>query len=223
MSASALDNSEIENELVIFLRNSDIFSITERGVTTKTDTLSGDGTKKIFDLTETNPKNVRSITVDTVELTEYEDYTVNYSTAKVTFTTAPSDDTDNIEIEYDYGTGDKIYPDFPRTDLKIGSYPRVAVSIISIKTDELGLGAKANISDILISLSVYANGRENLNSYLKNIRESILKNKNNFHYLTFVTVQGQGPMINEPARADKILTKTLEIRALFNVEEVDEF
>jgi hypothetical protein len=216
---TTIDFSNIENELVVFARNSDIFSTTERGVTTKTDTLSGDGSETEFDLTETNPKNVRSVTVDGAVLTRYEDYTVDYSTAKVTFTTAPSNDTDNIEIEYDYGTGDKIYPDFPRTDLSINSYPRIAISITSGTTEDGDTNGDSQYSDFMISFYIYANGRTNLNNYHKTLREKIINNKKNFYYLRYMKLASNGPVINEPARADKILTRTLECTSPLNEED----
>jgi len=38
--------------------------------------------------------------------------------------------------------------------------------------------------------------------------------------LKFVTPVTQSPLINEPARGDKIYTRSLDIRALFNVEDI---
>ena len=86
-----INPNTIKQELVVFLRNSDIFSTSDRGVSTTTDEFSGDDNETEFTLTNTNCKNIRSITVDDVAQSLGTDYTVDYSTAVVTFTTAPAD------------------------------------------------------------------------------------------------------------------------------------
>tara|TARA_Y100000310_G_scaffold281536_1_gene302078 strand:- start:479 stop:1138 length:660 start_codon:yes stop_codon:yes gene_type:complete len=213
-----INPNTIKQELVVFLRNSDVFSTSERGVTTTTDEFDGDDVETEFTLTNTNCKNIRSITIDDVAQSLGTDYTVDYSTAIVTFTSAPA--TERIRIQYDYGTGDKIYPDFPRVDISISSYPRIAVSITSMTTSEVGLGAKSNISDMLISVTVYSDGMINVDNYIKDIREAFLEAKDDFYYLKFITPITQSPLINEPARGDKIYQRTLELRSLFNLEEI---
>jgi len=215
-----INPNTIKQELVVFLRNSDIFSTSDRGVSTTTDEFSGDDNETEFTLTNTNCKNIRSITVDDVAQSLGTDYTVDYSTAVVTFTTAPAIGINNIDIQYDYGSGDKIYPDFPRVDLSISSYPRIAVSITSMTTTELALGAKYNMSDMLISITVYADGMVNVDNYIKDIREAFLEAKDDFYYLKFITPVTQSPLINEPARGDKIYQRTLELRSLFNIETI---
>lgn len=216
-----IDLNKIEQEFVVFLRNSDIFSIETRGVATTTDsgTFSADSD---YTIDKTNVKNIRSITVDAAPLIFGEDYIVDYNfldstiKCKISFTNAQTGD---YEIEYDYGT-DKIYPDFPRVDLTINSYPRMSFDITSIKTNPLGLGAASTLSDLLISVYLYVDGKTTLNTYLSALRQALLENQKNFYYIPFVTLQGNGPTINEPARADKILTKTTEIRGLFAVEDI---
>lgn len=221
MAVTGLINlNDIKTELVVFIRNSDVISIGDRGVTTTTDEFDGDETETQFTLSNSNVKNVRSVTIDDVAQTFGTDYTVNYSTAVITFTSAPGTGTDNVDVEYDYGSGDKIYPDFPRVDLGINSYPRIAVAVTSMTTAELGIGGAANINDLLLSVYVYANGMANVDTYIKDIRSVFLQNKNDFYYLKFITPVTQSPLINEPARGDKIYTRSVELRALFNVEDI---
>ena len=213
--------NQIKQELVVFLRNSDIISTSDRGVTTSTDESigTGDTVEVDFALAESNAKNVRNVKLDGSAQTFGTDYTVDYSTYTVTFSSAPGSGV-AVTATYDYGSGDSIYPDFPRTDLGINSYPRIAVAVTSVATDEMGIGGAANINDILLSVYVYANGMYNVDGYIQTTREAFLNNKKDFYYLKFVTPVTQSPLINEPARGDKIYTRSIELRAPFNLEAV---
>ena len=88
----------MKKEFLVFLRNQDILTTSERSVTTTTELHSGDNSTKTFNLTNSQVKNVRSVTVDSVVLTNYTDYDVNYYDGTITFVVAPSLDTDNISI-----------------------------------------------------------------------------------------------------------------------------
>jgi hypothetical protein len=213
--------NQIKQEMVVFLRNSDIISISDRGVTTSTDEGigTGDNVEVDFALAESNAKNVRNVKLDGSAQTFGTDYTVDYSTYTVTFSSAPGSGV-AVTATYDYGSGDSIYPDFPRTDLGITSYPRMAVAVTSVATSEMGIGGAANINDILLSVYVYANGMAAVDDYIKDARSAFLQAKKDFYYLKFVTPVTQSPLINEPARGDKIYTRSLDIRALFNVEDI---
>jgi len=213
--------NDIKQELVVFLRNADIISTSDRGVTTSTDESigTGDASEVDFSLGQSNAKNVRNVKLATVAQTFGTDYTVDYSTAVVTFSTPPGSAV-AVTATYDYGSGDKIYPDFPRTDLGITSYPRIAVAVTSIATSEIALGGADTMSDLLLSIYVYANGMVNVDTYVKTLRQAILENKQDFYYLVFVTPVTESPLINEPARGNKIYTRSIELRAPFNLEAV---
>jgi hypothetical protein len=211
---------KIEEEQVVFLRNSDILTTSQRGVTTTTDTFSGDGTTTTFTLTNSNVKNVRSVTVDGNAQSFGTDYSVDYSNATITFTTAPATGTDNISVQYDYGNSDKIYSDYPRTDLSISSYPRISVTVTAIRTEDAGVGGKVNVSDILFSVVVFANGKQNVNNYIKAIRQAYLNNKSHFYYLFYIIPVAQGPLVNEPNRGDKIYYRNIDFTSPFNYERI---
>ena len=55
---------QIEDELVVFFRNSDVISTAIRGVSTVTEEFNGTGAQTDFTLANSNVKNVRTITVD---------------------------------------------------------------------------------------------------------------------------------------------------------------
>lgn len=220
MVTNLQDENNIREELVVFLRNSDVISTSDRGVTTTTEEFDGDGSETEFTLTNTPVRNIRSITVGGVSQTFGTDYSVDYSTAKVTFNSAPSNGTNNIDIQYDYGDSDSIYPDFPRYDLSLNSYPRVAIDITSTRTEEIALGGKDTDNDYLISVYCFAEGGDATNTIVKNVREAVLNSKSDFYYLEFVTPVTTSPLNPEPNRADKIMSKVVELRSLFNIETV---
>lgn len=216
-----LNPNQIKQEIVVFLRTGDIFSIGTRGVSTETDEAvgTGDDVETKFALDNTNVKNIRNVKVDGSTKVYGTDYTMDYTNAEINFVVAPGSGL-AITSTYDYGSGDKIYPDYPRPDLSLSSYPRIAIAITSMATSEMALGAKSNMSDLLISVTVYADGMETVDGYVKDIRELFLEAKDDFYYLEFITPITQSPLINEPRRGDKIHQRTLELRSLFNVETI---
>lgn len=215
-----LQVQEVKEELAVFLRNSDIFSVATRGVTTTTEEFNGDAAETEFTLTNTPVRNIRSVTVDAAAQTFGTDYTVDYSTAKVTFTSAPGSGTNNVDIQYDYGSTDKIWNDFPRDDLAITSYPRISIDVTSTRTSEFGIGATANITELLVTIYVFADGNVATNTYIDTLREKILDAKKSFYYIEFLTPQSVGPLLDVPDRARKIMMQTLECLAPYNVETI---
>ncbi len=213
------DLQAIKQEFVVFLRNQDIFSVSTRGVTTVTEEFDGDGSTKAFQVSHSNMKNVRSVTVDGVAKTEFTDYTVDYDSYTINFVSAPGAGTNNVDVQYDYGS-DKIFGDWPRTDLTISSYPRMSVAITSWKTEELEIGGAATINDYLITIFVWDDNIDDIDDYIKSIRKAVLENKKNFHYLKYVTPVSVSPVGHDPDRAEKISHRSLDCRALFNIEVV---
>jgi len=213
-----IDETEIKQELVYFFRNSDVFSISERGVTTAVDTGTfSSSSSHTLNTTPTLLKNVRSVVVSGVTLVYGKNYTINKDTGVISFVVTQ---TGAYVISYDVGNSDKIWGDFPQVDLKINSYPRLAIGITSVRTQENELGGVSNISDFLISVYVYAKGTTLTDDYVKLVREKILENKTSFYYLRFITPTGTGPMINEPARSEKIFTRVTDFSAPLNIEVI---
>lgn len=206
---------DTKNEQVQFLRNSDIFTTSQRGVTTQSDTgtFSSDSTHTL----STNPttaKNVRSVIIDSNTLTYGKDYTINFLTGVITFTTAQSGD---YTISYDTGT-DKIYPDFPRDDLTINSYPRIAVDILNAPFSPFGIGGSSFISDVNMTIVVYDNNSNDLDGYIQTIKDLYVSNSKNFYYLSYVNITMIGPTINSQDKKDEIMQKNIDIIGRFNVD-----
>jgi len=184
---------DIKKELLNFLRSQDILTIAARGVTTYSDTGSFSGaTTHTLGNNPTLVKNIRSVTVASVAKVYGKDYTLNWDTGVITFVAAQ---TGSYTISYDAGSTDKIFPDFPQSDLKLKDFPRIGFDIISGDTKEQGLGATMTLSDYIVSVVVYHSDTELLEALMATVRQKIQDNKKNFYYIPFITPTGMGPML----------------------------
>lgn len=211
-----MDITKIKQEQLVFLRNNDVFSITERGVTTTTqeDTLADSNT---ITIDKSTVKNIRSITVGAVAKYVGTDYTVDYKHSTGCVVTFGSNQTGAYVVTYDYG-GDKIYPDFPRNDLTINSYPRIAVDVINAPIEPFGIGGDTFISNVAITIVVFANNSDNLDSYVQTIKDLYVTNAKNFYYSNFVKPTFIGPTVNSPDKKDEIMQKNIDIMVMFGVD-----
>ena len=148
------------------------------------------------------------------------DYIVNYTTYTITFTVAPGIGTDNVDIEYDFGSTDKIYGDVPQTTISVSSYPRIAVQITSETSEEGAVDGSVIITDYLISIYTYTSSIDELEDYVKSTREYLLNNRKGFYYTRYLSPAGKGPTFPEPERGNKIVSKTQEWRAPLNFEVI---
>jgi len=210
------DLYEAKKELVIFLRNNDVLSTTTRGVTTKTDT--GTFTNASTFTLSTSPtavKNVRSVTIATVLKTPYTDYTVNYDTGVITFT---SQQNGAYSIIYDYGSSDKIFPDFPQSNLKLNAFPRIAVDIIGGNMKDIDLGAITSVHSYNITVVCYSTDVEELEDMTSAVLNKILANKKTFYYFKYITPSVLGPILNSPGKGDKVLARNVDFVSTLNYE-----
>lgn len=205
----------IKQEQIVFLRNQDIFTITQRGVTTAsaTGTLSG---TKVITISTAAIKNIRSITVAAVSKYLGTDYTVAYNVAN-TVITFGSNQTGDYAVSHDYGT-DKIYPDFPRDDLSIGKYPRIALDILNVSTDAFGIGGSQFISNVAFTIVVYADKSDALDGYVQAIKDLYISNAKSFYYLKFIKPTLIGPTINSSDKKDEIMQKNIDLLGQFEVD-----
>ena len=216
----AIDNYEYKKEICNFLRNSDIFTISQRGVTTVTQEFNGDNSTVDFDLTNTNVKNVRSVTINSVAQSYGTDYTVDFqgsNPGRVTFTVAPGSGTNNVDIQYDYGDTDKIYPDFPRKDLTLSSYPRIGFDILVANTEDGGIGGTDFRSSMIIELIVYEEKVQELDDYATAVRNAFLAAPKGFFNFAYIRPKTMGPLIPSENRNNEILKRnyTYEIPFIF--------
>lgn len=210
----SLNITNIKKEIINFLRNQDILTITQRGVTTYSDTgtFSTASTHTVAN-SPTLLKNVRSIIVGST-LDYGTDYTINLTTGVITFTTPQSG---AYTISYDSGSGDKIYPDFPRDDLSINSYPRIAMDIMSIDTDAFGIGGSQFISNLNFTIVIYADDVDDIDGYIQTIKTAIESNAKTFYYMGFTKPTLIGPCIVSPDRSNEIVQRNIDFQAMFQV------
>lgn|SRR4030067_1347087 len=224
----------VKEELTVFLRNQDILSIITRGVTTATDNFSGDASTLTFTLSQKPVKNVRTVLVSAVSKINYIDYTIDYKDADpsafptITFTSAPGVGVANINVTYDYGP-DKIFPDFPRVDLTLDSYPRISVTLTSGKTIPAGLGGMSHFSDVIMSIYVWVpvkkdsvsgiGGENSLLTILASVRQAIETNAKTFFYFKYIHPVGTSPIIVPSERTNYVLQQS-EDYELFKIFEI---
>lgn len=209
-----LNEKNLIFELVHFIRNKDIFSTTVRSVTTATNTGTFAGATS-HTIAVTNIKNIRSVVVDGTTLTFGTDYTYDLDfldttiKTKITFTVAQ---TGAYVITYDYGT-DKIFPDFPKTELTISNFPRIAVDVVSINTTPAGLGNQ-NKNEIIFTVVIYSANIDALRDYSTNLRKEIIDNQLTFYYLgEYIRPLLVGPIIVSENKKDKIFQQNLDFIA----------
>ncbi len=213
---NVLDQAEILEEVVVALRNADILSTSERGVTTTTQTTSISGTS--FTIAVPNVKNIRSVTVASVSKTYGVDYTVNYNSGtncEITFTSVQSG---TGEVVYDYGT-DKIWSGYPRNDLSISNFPQVSVEFIDM-TSENGGFVNVNMNSYDISITVYDFKKEDVREAIKDIRSMLITNMSNFYLLKLVKPRMIGPLVIAEFEKfkDKIFKQNIDFNSSLNLE-----
>lgn len=146
---------EPEEILTNFLR-SRITEITRTGEsnrqTNTSQNFSGDDNTKIFTLTNT-PVSIKTVTVGGVTQTPYLHYDIDLDNKKIRFVTAPGTGTNNITVNYYYGST-WIYPDSPRDDLARLSYPRIGVIKISESDIFKEIGSTALFNNITFQFDI---------------------------------------------------------------------
>lgn len=204
MTTTVLNN--VRKELVNVLRNSDIITTAIRGVTTATDTFTATASQTAFTLSQTGIHNVRSVTVQSVTKKYITEYT--FTTAGVVTLATGATVGNTVVIVYDYGSsGDKIFPDWPRDDIKLFSFPRVSIGIISETTMPFQLGGGKHISEITFSITAWMpvkkdaavagglGGNDDLYTLVYNIRDAIRTNEKLLSTISFITPTSIGPII----------------------------
>lgn len=217
---AVLDYFKIKEEMVIFLRNSDVFSVTTRGVTTTTN--SGTWTANTsYLIAVTNIRNIRSITVDATPLTYGLDYQTDYyyndagtRKCKITLTTAQTGD---FVITYDYGT-DRIFPDFPQSNLTINDFPRIVVDLISVETLEGGMG-NVHRNKIFFTTIIYSTSKTEILNLMTSVRTKYINNITSFYYVgRWIRPISTGPMIVNDKGSNKVFQQNIDFEAPLNYE-----
>jgi len=217
-----IDDNKIYDEVERFYRNNDILTTTIRNVTTANDTgtFSSD-TSHLID--KTNVKNIRSIIVSSTTLKFGTDYTYitdyndsgTYKT-QINFTSAQ---TGSYTISYDYGS-DKIFADWPRSDLTLKSFPRIAITFGAKQTEDIAIGGTTKRTYIPFTVTVVKDNNREINDILKIVREVSLLNQKDFYYIDYIATTGDTPVLPYSESVQELQQKGLEFKALLPLEEI---
>jgi len=217
---SAISYNNIKKEILNELRNADLISVSDRDVTRVVETHDGDNSSVNFILSNTGVKNIKTVTIGGVPQVFGTDY--NFSEAAsvttVVFTSAPASGTDNISITYDYGTGDKIYPDFPLAEVNISNYPRIGFDIINSNSTEMAIAGEATVTAVTISIVAYGTGTTNTEEMVNGIRSLFINKKTSLYYINFIRPLFEGPMISVEGAKNKVFQRNLDFELPFEYE-----
>ena len=218
---STLDLFDVRNEISHFLRAYDALSTSIRGVTrTALSYTVGVGGEATHALTAPL-RDVHTLTVNSTAKYFLRDYTYVDSTGVLTWNT-PLVENDSVVFSYDHGSGDKVFPDLPRDDLTLQSFPRVGIELTSMSTQPLGLGGMTHISDLVMTVIVWApvnqdsniaggyGGTTDLNDTITTIRGLFRTYAKSFYTFQFITPVSVGPMIK--GQNGKIVQMTADFR-----------
>ena len=213
--------NQLKDELLFFLRNKDILTTTQRGVTTSFGTAVLSSETSML-LGVSNTKNIRDIDLDGSTLVYGTDYVydIDYDNSgtkdcKITFTASQSG---TATVQYDSGSTDKIFPDYPQPNLKLNAFPRIAFDIISGNTKENEIGAGSNDSEYVVSISTYSKSQRDTESMISDIRENLMENKKSFYFIRFITPSIMSPMIPSPFGEQKVMQRSQDFKIRFIYE-----
>jgi hypothetical protein len=226
---TTLNLQSIRDELCIFLRSSDVITTAIRGVTrtagTYTVGVGGEATHTFAGMTPI--RDFKSLTVNAAAKKYLTDYTVNWTTGVLTWNSALIEN-DVVVYSVDWGTGDKIYPDMPRDDLNLASFPRIGIEVVNVSTQPVGLGGLNHLSDILISVIVWApankdssvasgfGGMADLEATIILIRDAIRSSAKTFYNFSWITPTAIGPVTK--GRDEKIMQQSHDFMIRFKFE-----
>jgi hypothetical protein len=99
-----------------------------------------DGGSTDFSLTATigNVQAIKEVKVDSVVQVKWKDYWYDAQNQKIIFFSNTASGTNNVSVEYKYGTTNWIYPDKPKNSLSSTSFPRINVTEVSGTGERLG-------------------------------------------------------------------------------------
>lgn len=111
-----------------------------RNESATSDTFTATASQTDFTVTPTTGSKmscVTAVTVDDVAQTKNQDYWVDTKNQKVIFFSGQTEGV-TVVVSYKEGTSNWIYPDKPRVDLDVDSYPRIALSVVSSPNLRMG-------------------------------------------------------------------------------------
>jgi hypothetical protein len=196
---NALDNNLIEDELLNKLTYSLMSQDPKNRTIEYTDTFTADGSTQIFQVVQnrTDLAYIKEVKQNGTALTYGEDWEIvwrelnDYGTDKFgsayLFNTPTNGDT--IEITYGVNPdGRFIYPEFPRSDLKEKSLPRIGFHMTTNSGSGGISGGKDYVgrTNILVQLKIVAKYTKRGNNIVTALRKWVTENTRNFYYFQYI-------------------------------------
>lgn len=226
---TTINLQDLRDELSQFLRYSDVLTTSVRGVTRTAGGyvvgLGGETTHTFTGFTPT--RDFKFITVNAVNYYWLRNYTINWTTGVLTWN-VPLVSGDSVAFQIDWGTGDKIFPDLPRDDLSLTSFPRIGIELTGMSTEPLGLGGANHISDIVVTVIVWASvnkdaaiaggfgGLTDLENTMTSIRSVIRAAAKTFFTFNWISPKGTNPVTR--STNNKVMQHSQDFMIRFLVE-----
>lgn len=225
MATANMNN--IKTEFLVFLRNSDVFTTTQRGVTTISETITATAGQLSWNVNKTTVRNIRKVRIGGTPKAVYTDYTPVYTSgasSTITLTSALTGG-EAISTQYDYssGTAEKIWSDYPIVAYLVNDVPRIGFDFLGHRTKLIGIGDTNWISDAIVTVKVYDKNLKNIDSYLTSLRSVIKTAQKSFYHFPLVYITNTGPPLLHDIHADaklagKVFEKSMDIMLRFSFE-----
>ena len=212
---TVINQFDVLNEVIMSLRNADVLTTTQRDVNrvTQTGTLVNDD-EIVID--KPNVKNIKSLIVDSVVVSVYD---VDFDSNDECVITLPGSMSGVYTLVYDYGV-DKIFVGYPRSDLTINSFPRIAVEYIDVQSQSGGFG-NVNRNKHDLSIVVYSTNKAQIRNIINLVRVWCVENQNALKQLRLIKPVMMGPLViaGEFAKyKDKIMKQNFDFAGLLSYE-----
>ncbi len=188
---SQIDLRAFKDEMLNYVVNKLYSSDPKSRYSQTTTTFSGDASTTGFELSSTL-RAITSVSISSVSQDYGEDYLPIFDSESATrgyieFTSAPGSGTDNISVTYISGTPGWIYTDFPRKDLALSRYPRIAVGMIPT-TVEGGLGGASNVlnTQIRVSILFLSENTRELDEFQNTLNTNLNKDAKDFYNWRYI-------------------------------------
>lgn len=212
------DRVTIKTELLNRLRNANVISVATRGVTTTTETFSGNGILTDFTVTNTGLKNVRAVSISSIAKEYGTDYLIDLDNNKIMFNSPPGEGTNNISIQYDYGATDRIFDDFPLPKTTLSAFPRIGFDVMSESQEDTEIGGGNKLIEPMLSFVAYGRTKKETEDVATGIKNFILDNEKILYYAPRIMLAGVGPMIPAPFGETRVLQRNQDARLQFIYE-----
>ena len=218
---------DVKTEMVVFLRNSDILSTTQRGVTTTSNVFTATASQTVFTLSNNVVRNIRYATVDGTTKSAYTDYTPDYKTLSSTLTFGTgltAGELLDVGFDYSSGTKEKVFPDYPELVHLPSSIPRIGFGITGFRTQALSIGDSNWFNDALITVKVYDSYLKNIDGFITTLRSKIKAAQLSFYHFQTIRPKNIGPELlhdirNKTELSGKVFEKAVDLIARFNFEQ----